>query len=294
MIVSPSPHIWIPAPPALRASWAGEALREKRRAASFGGGWGTRMQAAAARSGAAYSPLDEGNGVGWFSLYSASDYAQSGGFVDSVTEKISTTVVSEATNKPAYQATGLNSLPACDHDGTNDRFIGTLAAIVNALQDSNPWTIYVVGQADIPNSTNVWFGWGNSAQATASSGGVGYMNTSPGKYSVYQRQANDATNNDASTGNADTNPHVLAYSHTTTTVSIYVDNGSPDPAAVSAAYLTTTPDRFAIGCNPRSTPTQFMNGRWREILIFSAAHDAAAVGRVSNYLGPRSSITVAP
>ncbi len=249
---------------------------------------------AALTSGVTYSPVSEGNLVGWFSLVNSSDYAQSGGFVDSVTDLVSGTVVSEATNKPAYQATGLNSLPACDHDGTNDRFIGTIPAIVNALQDSNAWTIYVVGQSDTPDSTNVWFGWGNSAQATASSGGVGYSTTSTGKYATYQRYASDATNNDESAGASDTNPHVIAYVHTTTTVSIQVDNGAADPAAASAVYTTTTPNRFAIGCNPRSTPTQFVNGRWREILIFAAAHDAAAVGRVSNYLGPRSGISVAP
>lgn len=245
---------------------------------------------AATFSGAASADGDLVSGaVLWFDLSDAASFVQSGGVITQITNKISTTVWSEATNRAAYNATGLNSLPTAVFDGTNDRYTnGADAAVIAALTDEAPHTIYIVGAVDIVDANRAMFGWGDSGAAAANSGDVGISTAGTGRLSYRSaNSAGTANNLEATATTYDLDPSVFTFVHAgpgSPTTSHIVDNGTPDRNAASHTRGDVNPNQLSWGSNPRSTPTFFFDGRMSEVRIYNTAHDATTITAITNLL----------
>lgn len=272
-------------------------LTEIRRASKFGRGARLGRGVKVGKTAVSYSPLDEGNGVFWLDMLDPTSFVESAGAMVSITNKVSSVVWNTALSAlPSYSATAINSLPGMVFNGTSHAIGSTEAAVVAAFTDSPARTSYAIASADLadPVSFRTIFGFGNSGQASASSGGVGQADTGTGRWVIFARNAANTVINNESTGASDANSNVFSFINSTTTATIRINNGTADPNGGSASYSTTTPDRVCIGGLPRATTTLRWDGEEGEILIFTAEHDGAAQSRVTAYLGTRWSITVAP
>lgn len=240
----------------------------------------------AAAGGAAYAPDDEGNAVAGFDMLDQSSFVEAG-TVTSITNKVSSVAWTEATNPPAYSATGLSGRPCMDFNGTTHRIISTESAVWGAIDNSDAYTLFIVGSVDVADRTNVFFGGANSAEATNRARRWGSNTTGNGKWIC-------STTNDAgalvtveSTADDDTNPHVFSWFSPGTTVSLELDNGADDPAAVAQNPGTMTLNRSALGCRAASTPAAFLDGKIGELWLFSVQLGASARTRVHAYLAAR-------
>jgi hypothetical protein len=104
----------------------------------------------------------------WLDAADTSTITQSGGLVDTWTDKSGTgkNATQSGSARPAYSATGLNGLPAIDFDGSNDDLVLSSTVGLNSVFQS----FFIVAKRD--NSlgrTEIAFGVGNSS----SSEGVG-------------------------------------------------------------------------------------------------------------------------
>lgn len=252
-----------------------------------------RGRIATAAGVAPFVPTDIAGLVVWFDMQDATSFTDTGGFVSAITNKASSVSWTEATNRPAYAATGLNSRPCMDFDGLNDRIISTEAAVFGALDDQSDYTILGVIAADDLDALEVFFGVADSTVALNNSKRWGTNITGAGVWVI-------AGNNNAgggtvaeSTGNTVNTPIVFeAYSAATLT-SIQINGAAADPNATAMAFGTLTPNRSALGCRPSSAPTTFWDGRIGELLIYSSALSASDRSRARSYLGSRWGITVA-
>lgn len=279
-----APHIWIPdwrIRDLVRREDEAAARRRMRRAGGYVGGMAMRGRALARVS--SFSPLDEGNGSAWIDLQDAAAYTTSSGFFATVTNKVSSTVWSEATNRPAV-STAIGGFNCADFDGTNDRIISNEAGPISALSNSNAFTLFIVGVTDAADAVRVMFAAGNSGQAIAGSKRFGTNTTGAGRWNV-------AATNDAATGvavdssaTADTNPHVFCFRSTGTQVYLQIANGAADPSAAAFTPGTLTPNQIALGCRPSSTATTFWDGKIGEVILYSVELSTAAITRVHDYL----------
>lgn len=246
---------------------------------------------AATFSGAASADGDLVSGAAlWFDLSDAASYTTSGGNLATVTNKISSVVWSEATNRPAFSSTGLGGThPAANFDGTNDRFISAAdAAVIALFTNGASRTIYVVGATDNNDANKAMFGFGNSAQATASSGDFGISTSgTPGRLILRSADSSGVAHNaEANTNTFDTLKHVWIGWHdgAAHTGSGSIDDAAANPAAVAQNEGTVAPDRVCWGCNGRSTPTFFWDGPMSEVRIYNSVHDATTRTAITNLL----------
>lgn len=242
-----------------------------------------------------YSPLDEGNGVTWFDMQDAASFTNSGGFVSAITNKVSSVSWTEATNRPAYAATGLNSKPCMDADGTNDRIISAEAAVYTNLVTQHAYTLMMAIQADDLDAIEVIYSVANSGAAGPGSKRWGTDTGGAGRWTI-------AATDDASTGyllNSSvanptvTDPVVLEYFSPGSTASLRTNGAAADPSAGATAYGALSPNNSALFCRPSSTPASFFDGRLGELLQFTVELADAARSRIRSYMGARWAITVA-
>lgn len=226
-------------------------------------------------TGTAFSPDDIPGGVVWFDMQDATAYTESGGVVTTVTNKFSSVVWAEATNRPAFSATGMNNFPCMDFDGTNDKFMDSEAAVVTAFADQKDYYLAFVLQADDLDALEVFFAVADAAVALNGSKRWGTNVTGAGVWVT-------AGNNNAgtgividSTGNTSTSVVLLEFYSESAAVSIRVNGGAEAPAGTPAAYGTLTPTRAAIACRPSSALATFFDGRIGEIVGYTGVVSSA-------------------
>lgn len=239
----------------------------------------------------AFSPLSVTGCVAWFDMQDPTSFTQAG-TVTSINNKVSSVAWAEATNPPAYNATGLNSLPAMDFDGTNDLIISTEAAVVTALSTGGSFTLLAAVVMDVADSAFGFFGAGRTDQATDHTRYFGTLTTGAGVW-ISALRTGASTQNIASTGTPVTTPVVYETYSDTLVGSIQINGAAADPGDASQITGTLTPNRVAIGCRPASTPNVFLNGKVGEIVIYSRLLDSSERAQVRGYLGTRWGITVA-
>lgn len=285
------PLIWLPPRELTRHERDIERIirREERRCSPVGPvyhGLGTRSYSAAAP---VYSPLDEGNGVAWFDLQDTGAYTTSGGDVATVTNKVSTTVWSEASNRPAFNATRINGLPGLDFDAANsEKIISTEAAVFGALQDSPAYTMAYVGQFDVADSSHTLFGAGNSGFSANRTKRWGTNTGGTGQWAASTTDnAGAGVNGLSAASTSNTNAHIFLWHASGSAITLQVDNGTADPSGATHSVGTLTLNRCALGCRPDSAPDSFGDGGLGELLLYSVELDSSARGRIYTYLSDR-------
>ncbi len=231
-----------------------------------------------------------------FDLKDATSYQVSTGKVDSIRNKATGVLWTEATNPPDYEAAAFLGSPCMKFDGVDDVLMSTEAAVFGAVDGEDAsFTSYLVMQPlTIGGATQTWVGFGNSGFATDRTVVIG--DDTGGDHIITKRD--DAGGlDDAQTGPvAPRNQHVSAWSIAGVTATGYVNDGT----VITSAGLNvgvTTPNRTAFGCRPDSAPDQFGNYRLAEALIYEGAHseaDARAFARhfTSKYSLPFNPITI--
>ena len=236
--------------------------------------------------------------VAWIDMQDATSYTNTGGFVSAITNKASGVSWTEATNRPAVSATGLNSLPCMDFDGTNDRIISSEAAVCTALANQNDYTIFIVTQIDDLAAVEVIFSAADVDAAGPGSKRWGTNTGGAGRWTVIG--TNDASAGIVANAAQDTvNTPVVYEAYSATQVTSLQINGAAvnmstgGASGTPTAYGTLSPDRVAMGCRPSSTPASFFDGRIAELLIYDTALSTPSRALVRAYLGTKWSITVA-
>jgi hypothetical protein len=240
---------------------------------------------------APFVPTDIAGLVAWFDMQDAANYTEAGGFITSINNKVSLEAWAEGTVPPAYQATGLNSLPAMDFDGTQ-RIISTEAAVVAALSTGQSYTLLIACQVDVADSAYAIFGAGRDDQATDHARYMGTLTTGSGVW-ISALRTGASTQNIASTGTPVTTAVVYENYQSTVVGSIQINGAAADPDGASQITGTLTPNRCALGCRPVSTPNVLLNGRIGELLLYDSLLDATNRGLARSYLGTKWAITVA-
>jgi hypothetical protein len=239
-------------------------------------------QAVTNNSTRAYSPADEGNLVWWGDMNDPTTYTESGGVITARANKV-TAVAVTPTGSPGYLATGLNTRPTADYNGTTAYFLGTEAAVVAAGVNAPAATVFAVAALDTVDRLDALVGWGNSGVADNRTLWFGQTTVLSGR--MVAASLNNAGTSIAVSGSAqtDTTAHVYVFATTGTTVSSWID-GVADIVAAAFNPGTVTPDRFAIAARPDSAPDRIGDHQTSEELVFVAALSAPAIARVNAYL----------
>ncbi len=239
-------------------------------------------QAVTNNSARAYSPADEGGLVFWGDMNDPTTYTEAAGVITARANKVTAVAVTPA-GSPAYQATGLNSKPTADYNGTTQYFLGTEAAVLAAGTNSNAKSIFIVGAFDVVSRLDAHFGWGNSANAANGSSWFGKTTTSSGR--IIATFTNDSGTLVALVGTSapNTSAHVYSFVHAGTTLEGRIDN-VVDIASAAFNPATLTPNRWGINLRPASGLDRIGDGRKSEELIYNVALSSAAQTRVYNYL----------
>lgn len=210
----------------------------------------------------------------WFDMQDPAAYTESGGVVTQVINKASATAWTEATNRPAFSATGMNGFPCADHDGTNDKFMSTEAAVFTALADQNDYYCAFVISADDLDAVECFFGVADLGVALNNSKRWGTNTTGNGKWTVAGNDSAGAGIVVDSTADTVTTVVLLEFYSESQLTSIRVNGGAEAPADTASAYGTLTPNRSAIGCRPSSALATFFDGRWGEMVGCGLTSDA--------------------
>jgi len=234
-----------------------------------------------------FSPLDIAGCVAWFDMQDAGSFTVAAGEVSAITNKVSSVSWTEATNRPAYAATGLNSLPCMDFDGTNDQIIDTEAAVFGALTNAAAYTLFYVAALNTIDRNEAIFGVGDSAQAANRARYWGQSSSGLGRHR--SDSINDAGTLVTVIGSVapDTTAHVYSWYSPGTTVSLSTDQAAANPNATAQNPGTLTPNRSALGCRPRTAPDQFFDGQLGEFLLYNSELSGADRTTVAAYLKTR-------
>ena len=229
-----------------------------------------------------YTPADEGDARLAVDMNDASTLTESGGVITALTNKLTAAALTPV-GSPAYQATGLNSLPTMDLNGTTQYFLGSEAAVVAAGVDAAPRTVMMVCAVDTVDRLESFFAWANSGISSNQSFTVGASNALTGRSNVVSRS--DAAVVVTPTGSLqiDITAHVYSFVFSGTAIESWID-AAADLASTAMAPGTSTPNRYAIGARPDIGPDNFFDGQLSEIWVFSKALSTAARVRVQNYL----------
>lgn len=244
----------------------------------------------------AFTPAVYASLVAWFDMQDAASYVDAGGGIcSSITNKVSSVAWTQTgTARPGIAATGFNTHPCLDFDGTDDCILSTEAAVVTAVSDSNPHTLIIAGAFDAPTALQCMFGAGNTAQAANSSRFWGTSATTGGHWYAGCKNAAGTTKDVLSTGASNSSKNVFAFDASGSTSSIRVNNAAADPSAAAQAPGTTTPDRVALGSYPRLTNGSFLNGQIGELCLFNRQLTTEQILTVVQYMGTRWGVTIAP
>lgn len=250
-----------------------------------------RIVADAVFSYSSYSPLSEGGGVAWFDMLDPTAYTEATGVVTALRNKVSSVSWAAASSCP-FEAAGLNGHPCLHPVDITDYFLSTEAAVVGALDcptTGKPYTIYIVEIPDTATGGGVVVGAGNSGVASGSTRTWG-RRVGVSQYE-YVQTAPHPVLTVRSTGAVSTGLNVMAWHGPGVGVKASLNNAADDPnnTTLDSGYVPGTgPNRVALFCRPDSSPDSPNTGsKVGEILVFNVEHDAAARGRVYNYLNTR-------
>lgn len=231
--------------------------------------------------------------VGWFDMQDATSFTNSSGFVSSITNKATALAWTEATNRPAYLATGLNGLPCMDFDGSNDRISSTDSALTALFSSAGGYTIFYVANHDVADSSCAVFGSGNTG--TSSNSNTKYWGTNITGAGVWIAQCRNGAGtsiNVESSGGSNTANNVFEWYHSGTVVSLQVNGAAADPAAAAQNKNAVSANECAIGARPSSTYNAFHDGKVGELLIYSRELTTNERIDARRYLGLRWAISV--
>lgn len=253
---------------------------------------GHRFNRGRIATASAFSPADIPGLVAWFDMQDSGSYTVTSGAVSSIKNKASGVFWTEAgsTQRPTYNATGINGLPCMDFDGVNDRIISTEAAVVSALSVANSYTLLYVAIFDTLSRDDSLFAAGNSATSL----GIrswGQDTTGAGRWSVTTLTDGGASVKSISVASSVPGAHVHCWDASPTQVTRQLNNWTEDPLNSAHAPGATTSNRVALGCRPRSTPTLFFDGKKGELLLYSSRLPTTDKTRLFNYLYGRWAIT---
>jgi hypothetical protein len=203
-----------------------------------------------------------------------------------ILNKVSSASYAEATNRPAYSATGFGGHPAMNADGTNDNLSNAEAAVYDALEGAVALSVYIVHKADNADALGAFFGTASTAASANSSRYWGQNTTGLGCYIVTARSAAAASvTQETFPGSVDTQLHSLCVRHTTTTTTLQVDRAADKLLdAVAFAPGSMTSNMVAFFNRKDSVPDSFFDGLIGEVLVYTATHTDAQAMRVQRYL----------
>lgn len=242
-------------------------------------------------STAAYDPNSEpGADLLWIDASAQSTYTVVSTRITQFTDRVSGSA-SYAQGTSGNQATaeaggatdpGLNGF-ADALLGGSVRYTAGHAAVYQHLltQANNPYTLYLLVY---PSSGAADYTWFSVARASVSNEFKAWGQNAAGRLTV---TANDGASKTAAatagTISANT-PQVWAYAFDGTNVYFYKD-GAPQGSPVAQA-VTARPSADTVGLcfRCRSTNDQGASGKFGEVRLRNAYHDAAAVARVTQYL----------
>ncbi len=230
-----------------------------------------------------FDPLSIAGSVAWFNMRDASSFTNSGGFISSITNKVSSVAWSEATNRPAYSAGGVNGHPCMDFDGINDQIISTEAAVVSALQVDQPYTLFYMAIFDTADRADSVFGAANSSGTGARRWGQSTVGTGRWHVSVVQDDTTAVAVDDAGALYV-SGAHAHCWNASTTQVSLQIDNAAAAPNNAAFAPGATTIVRAALGCRPVAAPNTFFDGKLGELLLYNSRLSAGDITNVATYL----------
>jgi hypothetical protein len=239
-------------------------------------------QAVTNNSARAYSPADEGTLVHWGDMNDATSYTESGGVITARTDKVSGSALTPA-GSPGYLATGLNSKPTADHNGTTQYFTSLDAGVIATGVNASATTVFAVAALNTVDRLDALVGWGNSGVVDNRTLWFGQTTVLTGR--MVAASLNDAGTSIAVSGSTqtDTTAHTYSFITTGTGVSSWIDNVA-DIVAAGFNPGTVTPNRFGLATRPDSVPDRIADAQISETLVFSVALSAAARTRVHNYL----------
>lgn len=243
-----------------------------------------------------FSPSDLPGLVYWHDMQDAAAYALNAGAVESITNKVSGVVTTQATaaQRPTYSATGLNGFPCGDYDGaaTGDQFVGTEAAVYNVFAADGPYTLFYVAQHTAPDRTDYVFSVGNSV-ATGDHRAWGTSLTGSGKWIAGGNTSAGVAVNVESAGNADASPNVFEWHSPGAECSLSVNGAADDPAAAAQVVGAITLVRYAVGVRSRGTTADGDHlGPIGEVLLWGRELTAPERAQVRAYLGAKWGIAV--
>jgi hypothetical protein len=215
--------------------------------------------------------------------------------VQSIRNKASEALLTEATNPPEYEADGLNGYPCMKGDGSARRLLTTSSGIVSAGSgEDKPFTIYAVMQPGNLDADQTLFSWASSADNSKKQTFVGQSAASTGRYSL--AKIDDATSGAAPSSShaVQGRPQVVAFSGTTVAKLMLNDGPLQSLTGASFDFGTVTPSRAGIFCRAQSTIDQFSAARLGELIVYAEEHTEAVQRAVARYLGSKWDVDFDP
>lgn len=209
--------------------------------------------------------------VGWFDMQDAASFTQSGGFVQTITNKATGVVYNTAQSVlPGYNASGqssLNGRPAMSFDGATQAITGIGdTALLAALTGGVSYSVCAAVQAASVGAMGLFLG----AAVAASGNGFLSFGQDTANWTVSAKTAAGTTITVDSTAASNVLPTVYeAYSPTTTTVSMQFNGAAADPSGAALALGALGADNIAIGCRPKTPVDGRWSGRVGEITVYN-------------------------
>jgi hypothetical protein len=150
----------------------------------------------------------------------------------------------------------------------------------------------LVAKSTTADSNTAYFGFGNSALASASSGYWGNISTLAGRWVAGLRNSANANLAVESAADNNTNANVYEWFHTGAAVSLRLNGAAADPNAQAQDAATVSPNRVAIACVPRLVPATLHVGQIGEILVYNANLSVNLRTQIRYYLSRKWGVSV--
>lgn len=208
------------------------------------------------------------------------------GFITTIYDQIGSGDLTQATaaNQPAYLASGINSLPTADHDGSN-HFTQANGVAASFSGDDLPLTALVVAEADDITAVRHLFTFRNSTTVNRA---FVFRNSDAGEWAATRRGDADGSFVSVTGAGADLDPHVQTWWFTGTALSMEEDTTLIiDAEALDTGSMTV--NTFNLGATKADgVPTNFWDGKISEIVLFDESladtpRDALRDEMISHY-----------
>lgn len=224
-----------------------------------------------------WAPSDLANKLAWVDMQDVTAYSNISGGIASVTNKFSGVIWSEATNRPAFLATGLNGRPTINANGVGDRITFTEAAVLNGLADQKDYYGAMVVEADDLDAIEVIFSVGRSDQAGASCKRWGTNTTSTGRWTAIgtpDTGSGIVADSTAAVTNGPTIFEAKCVSGITYLRISVVGTPGTWTAGTATAYGALTPNQGALFGRASQTFSTPFDGRLSELIFCGLTSDA--------------------